>query len=98
MTESAVGMLDLDVTPNGDLYASAHMPCLLVGTVGGGSAQGTALECLELLGCAGEGNANLFAEFMVATVLAGDLSLLASFSTHEFTAAHEALGRNRPTR
>jgi hydroxymethylglutaryl-CoA reductase (NADPH) len=98
VTESAVGMLDLDVTKSGDLYASAHMPCLLVGTVGGGTAQGTARECLELLGCSGAGKANLFAEIMAATCLAGDLSLLASFATHEFTAAHEALGRNRPAR
>lgn len=96
VVESAVGMLDLEVTSTGDLYASAHMPCLLVGTVGGGSAQGTALECLTLLGCAGEGRANHFAEILAATVLSGDLSLLASFATHEFTAAHEALGRNRP--
>ncbi len=96
VVESAVGMLDLEVTSTGDLYASAHMPCLLVGTVGGGSAQGTALECLTLLGCAGAGKANHFAEILAATVLAGDLSLLASFATHEFTAAHEALGRNRP--
>lgn len=98
VTESAVGILDLDVTKSGDLYASAHMPCLLVGTVGGGTAQGTARECLELLDCAGAGKANHFAEIVVATCLAGDLSLLASFATHEFTAAHEALGRNRPAR
>lgn len=96
VTESAMGQLDLDVTKAGDLYASAHLPCLLVGTVGGGSAQGTARECLELLGCAGDGKANLLAEIVAATVLAGDLSLLASFATHEFTAAHAALGRNRP--
>ena len=31
-----------------------------------------------------------------ATVLAGDLSLMAAFCTHEFTDAHERLGRNRP--
>jgi hydroxymethylglutaryl-CoA reductase len=29
-------------------------------------------------------------------VLAGDLSLLAAFASHEFVAAHERLGRNRP--
>ena len=97
VTESAVGMLDLDVTPQGDLYASAHLPCLLLGTVGGGSAQGTARECLALLGCEGAGRANHFAEIVAATVLAGDLSLMASFTTHEFVAAHEALGRNRPS-
>ena len=97
VTESATGLLDLDVTPAGELYASAHLPSLLVGTVGGGSGQGTAAECLALLGVEGAGGANLFAELLAATVLAGDLSLLASFCTHEFVAAHERLGRNRPS-
>jgi hydroxymethylglutaryl-CoA reductase (NADPH) len=89
-------MLDFDVTQAGDLYASVHLPNLLVGTVGGGSGQGTARECLELLGCAGAGKANAFAEILAATILAGDLSLMAAFTSHEFVAAHERLGRNRP--
>ena len=94
--ESANGQLDLAVTPAGDLYASAHLPALLVGTVGGGSGQGTAAECLDLMGCRGDGGGNVFAELAAALVLAGDLSLLAAFVSHEFVAAHEALGRNRP--
>ncbi len=97
VTESATGMLDFDVDAKGDLYASVHLPCLLVGTVGGGSGQGTAAECLKLLGCAGEGGANTFAEILAATVLAGDLSLMAAFASHEFVASHEKLGRNRPS-
>jgi hydroxymethylglutaryl-CoA reductase (NADPH) len=96
VTESATGMLDFEVTAKGDLYASVHLPCLIVGTVGGGSGQGTAAECLQLLGCTGEGSANTFAEILAATVLAGDLSLMAAFTSHEFVAAHEKLGRNRP--
>ena len=96
VTESATGHLDLDVTSDGDLYASVTLPSLLVGTVGGGSGQGTARECLELLGCFGASKANPFAEILAATILAGDLSLMASFCAHEFVAAHENLGRNRP--
>jgi hydroxymethylglutaryl-CoA reductase (NADPH) len=96
VTESATGLLELVPTPEGDLYACAHLPSLLVGTVGGGSGQGTAAECLEILGVRGAGGANVFAEILAATVLAGDLSLLASFCTHEFVTAHERLGRNRP--
>ncbi len=82
--------------PDGALYASVTLPSLLVGTVGGGTHQGTAAECLRLLGCLGAGKANRFAEILAATVLAGDLSLLAAFCSHEFVAAHERLGRNRP--
>ena len=95
--EGAVGSLDFAVTSEGDLHASVHLPCLHLGTVGGGTGQGTARECLELLGCFGDGKATRLAEIAAATVLAGDLSLMASFVAGEFVAAHERLGRNRPT-
>ena len=96
LVECAQGQLDFRIDAAGDLYASATLPSLLVGTVGGGSQKGTAAECLALLGCLGDGQANTFAELLGATVLAGDLSLMASFCSHEFVAAHERLGRNRP--
>ncbi|MCC6407107.1 MAG: 3-hydroxy-3-methylglutaryl-CoA reductase [Planctomycetes bacterium] len=96
LPECATGFLDLDVSADGALYASVTLPSLLVGTVGGGSQKGTAVEGLRLLGCAGDGGANTFAELLGAVVLAGDLSLMAAFATHEFVAAHEKLGRNRP--
>ncbi|MEZ6014245.1 MAG: hypothetical protein R3F49_03970 [Planctomycetota bacterium] len=96
VTESATGFLDLDLDAAGDLYATLTLPSLLVGTVGGGSGQGTAAECLALLGCAGAGHGNHFAELLGALALAGDVSLMAAFASHEFVAAHEALGRNRP--
>lgn len=96
VTECATGRLDLEQRPSGELYACAELPSMLVGTVGGGTGQGTAAECLDLLGVRVPGGANLLAEILAATVLAGDLSLLASFCMHEFVAAHERLGRNRP--
>lgn len=96
VTESATGWLDLDLTAGGDLIASTTLPSLILGTVGGGSGQGTAAECLDVLGCRGAGGANVLAEILAATVLAGDLSLMAAFCAHEFTDAHERLGRNRP--
>ena len=96
LTECASGHLDLEVDRSGDLYAAVTLPSLLVGTVGGGSGQGTARECLRLLGCEGSGGADTFAEILAATVLAGDLSLMGAFCAHEFVAAHERLGRNRP--
>jgi hydroxymethylglutaryl-CoA reductase (NADPH) len=96
VTECATGLLDLEQRPSGELYASAQLPSMLVGTVGGGAGQGTAAECLDLMGVRVPCGANLLAEILAATVLAGDLSLLASFCTHEFVTAHERLGRNRP--
>jgi hydroxymethylglutaryl-CoA reductase (NADPH) len=97
LPECATGFLDLELDARGELYASATLPSLLVGTVGGGSQKGTAAECLAILGCAGAGHANTFAEILGAVVLAGDLSLLAAFASGEFVAAHERLGRNRPS-
>lgn len=96
VTECATGILDMDVDAEGDLVASVTLPSLLVGTVGGGTGQGTAAECLAVLGCVGDGRARALAEICGAAVLAGDLSLVAAFASHEFVAAHEALGRNRP--
>lgn len=96
VTECATGLLDMDVDPAGDLHATVTLPTVLVGTVGGGSGQGTAAECLSILGCSGAGRARALAEVAGATVLAGDLSLVAAFASHEFVDAHERLGRNRP--
>jgi hydroxymethylglutaryl-CoA reductase (NADPH) len=101
LTECATGWLDFEIArgapgERGDLVARVHLPSLLVGTVGGGTGQGTAAECLDLLGVRGDGGAVVFAELVAAAVLAGDLSLLAAFCSHEFVAAHERLGRNRP--
>jgi len=96
VTESSTGFLDLEQTAEGDLYVAVTLPSLLIGTVGGGSGQGTARECLELLGCAGTGKVTRFAEILAATILAGDLSLMAAFTANEFSDAHEQLGRNRP--
>jgi hydroxymethylglutaryl-CoA reductase (NADPH) len=96
VTESASGWLELAVEPDGALYAALHLPNLILGTVGGGSQQGTAAECLAILGCRGAGRARRFAELTAAACLAGELSLMASFVAGDFVAAHERLGRNRP--
>jgi hydroxymethylglutaryl-CoA reductase (NADPH) len=96
VTESATGHLDVDLDHAGELHVTLTLPSLLVGTVGGGSGLGTAAECLAILGCVGAGRGNHFAELCGALALAGDVSLLAAFASHEFVAAHEALGRNRP--
>jgi hydroxymethylglutaryl-CoA reductase (NADPH) len=97
VANAAVGITNFDLTDSGDLYASVTLPSLTVGTVGGGTQQGTGRECLELLGCAGSGKAVKFAEIVAATLLAGELSMGAAIASGEFVAAHETYGRNRPT-
>ena len=96
IVNSAVGITNFELDQNGDLYASVTLPSLTVATVGGGTALGTSRECLEVLGCAGSGQAGKFAEIICAALLAGELSMGAAIASDEFVAAHETYGRNRP--
>ena len=96
VANSAVGVTHLEPTAEGDLYASVTLPSLTVATVGGGTGQGTARECLAMLGCTGAGKALKLAEIAAATLLAGELSMGAALASGEFVTAHETYGRNRP--
>jgi hydroxymethylglutaryl-CoA reductase (NADPH) len=96
VVNSSVGITNFETTDEGDLYASVTLPSLTVATVGGGTQQGTARECLEMLGCAGAGRAAKLAEIVAATLLAGELSMGAAIAAGEFVQAHETYGRNRP--
>ncbi len=93
--ESYVSMLQVEQTDDG-LYASLLMPCLVIGTVGGGTALRHQRESLELMGCYGEGNVHKFAELIASFCLSLELSTLAAFANGQFAYAHERLGRNRP--
>jgi hydroxymethylglutaryl-CoA reductase (NADPH) len=96
LANAAVGITRFEAADEGALYASVMLPALTVATVGGGTALATAAECLEMLGCAGQGRAPKLAEIVAATLLAGELSMAAALATGELAAAHQALGRNRP--
>ena len=96
MANAAAAITGFDLTTRGDLYLSVTLPSLTVGTVGGGTHQGTSRECLQILGCAGTGAAPRFAEIAAATVLAGELSMGAAIASGEIVEAHELYGRNRP--
>ncbi len=96
VANAAVGITNFELTGDGDLYASVTLPSLTVATVGGGTGLGTSRECLEMLGCAGDGGARKLAEIVAATILAGELSMGAAIGSGEFVEAHEAYGRNRP--
>ena len=94
VSEAAVGLTRFDVTPTGDLYLSLTLPDVIVGTVGGGTSLPTARECLDMLGCAGAGQARKFAEICGATALAGELSIAGALAAGEFSAAHATFGRS----
>lgn len=68
MHESAIGHLHMELTDEGDVYASMRLPSLVVGTVGGGTSLPQQKECLELIGCAGPGCAHKLAEVIAGFV------------------------------
>jgi hydroxymethylglutaryl-CoA reductase (NADPH) len=82
--------------PNGDYYWSITLPSLIVASYGGGTGLATQRECLEMLGCYGQGKALKFAEICAAVVLAGETSLAAAILHGDWVTAHEKFGRNRP--
>jgi hydroxymethylglutaryl-CoA reductase (NADPH) len=96
IVNAATGITRFEELEEGAVYTSVTLPSLTLGTVGGGTALGTARECLAMLGCEGAGKAGKLAEIVAATLLAGELSMAAAIVTGEHGAAHEALGRNRP--
>ncbi|WP_297981816.1 hydroxymethylglutaryl-CoA reductase (NADPH) [uncultured Methanobrevibacter sp.] len=78
---------------DGDLYFSVSMPDLPIATIGGGTRLETANEGLQIIGCAGSGKVNKFAEIVISTVLAGELSLIAAIAAGHLAKAHQELGR-----
>lgn len=97
VSEAYVGITRMEVNKEEDLYVSVTLPSLTVGTVGGGTKLPTQRECLELLGCVGEGTGRKFAEICGATVLSGELSIAAALANGNFSKAHRLLGRKHRT-
>lgn len=84
-----------------DLYVSVTMPCLEVGTVGGGTALAPQAAMLELLGVKGvstdpkESNSSKLARIIASTVLAGELSLMSALSSGHLISSHLKLNRKK---
>jgi hydroxymethylglutaryl-CoA reductase (NADPH) len=93
VSEAAVGVTRFEVGPEGELYAAVTLPNLIVGTVGGGTGLPSQRAGLEILGLAGPGHARALSEVCAALALAGELSIIAALSVHEFTSAHARLAR-----
>jgi hydroxymethylglutaryl-CoA reductase (NADPH) len=93
VAEASVGITRIDLIDKGDLYISVSLPNLIVGTVGGGTDLPTQRECLQMIGCKGEGTARKFAEVCAATALAGEISIMGALASGQFTQAHIKYGR-----
>jgi hydroxymethylglutaryl-CoA reductase (NADPH) len=95
ISESHSGVTYAQLLPNDDYYWSTTLTSLIVATYGGGTGLATQRECLELLGCYGQGKVQKFAEICAGVVLAGDISLTCAILAGDWVSSHEAHGRNR---
>ena len=100
--ESSNCITTIEVVPTADgdldLRVACTMPSIECGTVGGGTSLAAQSACLRMLGVLGSGevpgaNAQQLARIICATVLCGELSLLAALSSNHLISAHLALNR-----
>jgi hydroxymethylglutaryl-CoA reductase (NADPH) len=82
-----------------DLHVSVTMPSIEVGTIGGGTGLPAQAAALAMIGCQGANrevagaNADRLARVVAASVMAGELSLLAALATNDLLKAHIELNR-----
>jgi hydroxymethylglutaryl-CoA reductase (NADPH) len=98
VVEGSMGVTCIEARGPDSVFASIFMPDVPLGAVGGGTALDTQREALTMLGVSpdperrGEAAIRL-AEIVGAVVLAGELSLMAAFTSQDLARAHEKLGR-----
>ncbi len=94
IVEGSQGMVHTELR-QGDLYFSATIPNIIVGTVGNGKHHDDVRKNLIALGCTGDNSARRLAIIVAATVFCGELSLLAAQTNlGELMSAHEKFERS----
>ncbi|GMS92979.1 hypothetical protein PENTCL1PPCAC_15154, partial [Pristionchus entomophagus] len=101
VVSSSMCKTTLEVTEDGPLLASVTMPCVECAARAGSVYVIQSSHCLQLLGVAGPSapasalgkNTNTLAEIITATVLAGELSLMAALCTDDLVKSHQKLNR-----
>lgn len=98
VVEGSLGITCVEARGPDAVYASVYMPDVPLGAVGGGTDLATQKEALKLLGVEvrpdrpGDAVRRL-GEILGGVVLAGEISLLAAFTSQDLARAHERLGR-----
>ncbi|KAF8406750.1 hypothetical protein HHK36_008842 [Tetracentron sinense] len=83
-----------------DLHISVTMPCIEVGTIGGGTQLASQSACLNLLGVKGSNkespglNSRLLATIIAGSVLAGELSLMSALAEGQLVKSHMKYNRS----
>jgi hydroxymethylglutaryl-CoA reductase (NADPH) len=91
--EGSLGSTELKFFTNKIIF-KVNLPCLVCGTVGGGTKLKTQKEALNMIGLSTSGiigeSALEFAKVVSVAVLAGEISLLASLSEGTLAKAHDS--------
>ncbi len=104
VVEGSMGVTCIEHRGPDSVFVSVFLPDVPLGAVGGGTSLDTQREALAVLGVSPDpekrGDAVMrLAEILGAVVLAGELSLMAAFTSNDLARAHEKLGRGEiPTR
>lgn len=101
VVEGSMGITGFELRGEDAVLASVYLPDLPLAAIGGGTGLQTQREALGLLGVEPDpqrpGEAALrLAEVLGAVILAGELSLMAAFTSQDLARAHARLGRSRP--
>jgi hydroxymethylglutaryl-CoA reductase (NADPH) len=98
--DSSMGYCTME-EDNGDLYVSITLPCMIVGTHGGGTMLPKQKKSQELMLTEVDSKklitknpSDALAEIITAAVLCSELSLHAALATNEHIKAHEEYGRS----
>jgi len=84
-----------------DLLMTVSMPCIEVGTVGGGTVLGPQQAVLDMLGIKGAHpthpgqNSQMLARLIASAVMAGELSLMSALAAGHLIRAHMAHNRSQ---
>lgn len=98
VAEAAMGVTCIEPRGDDGVMVAVFLPDTPLAAIGGGTTLDTQREALAILGIVPDpkrpGAAALrLAEILAATVLAGELSLMAAFTSQDLASAHERLGR-----
>jgi hydroxymethylglutaryl-CoA reductase (NADPH) len=98
VVEGSLGVTCIEPRGEDSVFASVFLPDVPIGAIGGGTGLQTQSEALSILGVTPDPErpgvaAIRLAEILGAAVLAGELSLMAAFTSQDLARAHEKLGR-----
>lgn len=101
VVEGSLGITCVEARGPETVYASIYMPDVPLGAIGGGMQLATQKEALAMLGVRPDPErpgaaVRRLAEILGAVVLAGEISLLAAFTSQDLARAHEKLAWGRP--